>query len=101
MLSDTDKHFANTDVVNCHINHRIAGREEVPFEIYKNIHTIDSDELKKYPSFNQRQVLGSIFGSQRKEIFVNKELLDTYFKDQYKRVFLSSLEKRKLKKNVW
>lgn len=46
MLSDTDKHFANTDVVNFHINHRIAGGEEVPFEIYKNIHTIDSDELK-------------------------------------------------------
>lgn len=52
----------------------------MPAEIYKNIQTIDSDERKTYPSYDKWQVLGSIFRSERKDIFVNKELLQTHFK---------------------
>ena len=61
--------------------------EKIPAEIHKNIQTIDNDELKTYPSYNQWQVLGPIFRSERKDIFVNKELLQTHFKISIKKFF--------------
>ena len=100
MLFDIDKHFATTHVINFDIIHRLARVEKVPDEIYKNIQTIDSDELKMYPSYNQRQVLGSVFRSKGKDVLVDKELLHTHFKDQQKQVFLISMKKIKFKKSM-
>ena len=99
-LFDIDKYFATTHVINFDIIHRLARVEKVPDEIYKNIQTIDSDELKMYPSYNQRQVLGSVFRSKGKDVLVDKELLHTHFKDQQKQFFLISMKKIKFKKSM-
>ena len=100
MLPNTDLHFQNTCVINFDIIHRLPRGENIPNEIYKNLQTICEDEIKKYPINNQKEILGSIFRSERKDILFNKKNLEIYFKDQHKQVVLSSMAKRKLKKKL-
>ena len=69
-------------VINFDIIHRLARGENIPNEIYKNLQTIHEDEIKKYPINNQKEILGSIFRSERKDILFNKKNLEIHFKDQ-------------------
>ena len=79
---DRDKYLANVNIVNFDIiNHQLKGTPlENSISDYKTIYKKD---LKQMPADDKDAVLAACFRSSRKDLNVEKELRDEYFKTWY------------------
>ena len=79
---DRDKYLANVNIVNFDIiNHQLKG---TPLEnSITNYKTIYKKDLKQIPANDKDAALAACFRSYRKDLNVEKELRDEYFRTWY------------------
>ena len=80
--NDRDNYLENVNVVNFDIiNHELLGTPlEKDIITYKTVHKID---LRQMPANDKDAALAACFRSKRKDLNVEKELRDEYFKEWY------------------
>ena len=65
----------------------ITNGEKLDPETIKQYHTIDHEEIKKYPQKYQNQIFSSIFRNiGRKDLFVNDQAIKEHFDNKEKAV---------------
>ena len=79
---DRDKYLANVNIVNFDIiNHQLKG---TPLEnSITNYKTIYKKDLKQMPANDKDAALAACFRSTRKDLHIEKQLRDEYFKTWY------------------
>ena len=80
--NDRDNYLRNVNVVNFDIiNHELLGTPlEKDIITYKTVHKSD---LRQMPANDKDAALAACFRSERKDLNVEKELRDEYFKEWY------------------
>ena len=80
--NDRDNYLQNVNVVNFDIiNHELLGTPlEKDIITYKTVHKSD---LRQMPANDKDAALAACFRSERKDLNVEKELRDEYFKEWY------------------
>ena len=80
---DRDNYLTNVNVINSDIiNHELLGTPlEKDILTYKTVHKKD---LKQMPATDKHAALAAFFKSERKDLNIEKDLRDEYFKTWYK-----------------
>ena len=81
--NDRDNYLENVNVVNFDIiNHQLLGTPlEKDIITYK---TVQKKDLKQMPASDKHAALAACFRSKRKDLNIEKDLRDEYFKTWYK-----------------